>query len=76
MSMAHAGTVTVRQYMNKVTSLLFDQAELQIVDVSLRNLRYVMFAFAYYTAGMAVCFAISTSESRLSKLSIYKCVIQ
>jgi len=51
MSMAHAGTITVRQYMNNVTSLLCDQAVLQIVDVTLRDLCYVMFTFAYYTVG-------------------------
>jgi len=37
--------------MNKVTSLLFDQAVLQIVDDTLRDLRYAVFAFAYYTVG-------------------------
>jgi len=37
--------------MNKIISLLFDQAVLQIVDVTLRDLRYVVFAFAYYTVG-------------------------
>jgi len=37
MSTAHKGTITVRLYMNKVTSLLFDQAVLQIVRVTLRR---------------------------------------
>jgi len=51
MSTAHEGITTARQYVNKVTSLLFDQAMLQIVDVTLRDLCYVMFAFAQYTVG-------------------------
>jgi len=42
MSTAHEDTITVRWYMNKVTSLFFDQAVLQIVDVTLRDLRYVV----------------------------------
>jgi len=33
--------------------MLFDQAVLQIVNVTLRDLRDVVFACAYYTVGMA-----------------------
>jgi len=39
--------------MNNVSSLLFDQAVLQIVDGTLHDLHYVVFACAYYTMGMA-----------------------
>jgi len=39
--------------MSKVTSLLLDQAVLQIVNVTLRDIRYVIFTSAYYTVGMA-----------------------
>jgi len=62
---------------------LCDQAVLQIVDVTLRDLCYVVFAFAYYTVGLwewlprcvIAYFAISISKSHLSKLSIYECII-
>jgi len=54
MSVAYAGNITVRQYTNKVTSLLSDEAVLQIVNVTLCDLRYVVFARAYYTMGLAV----------------------
>jgi len=41
-----------QKWMNKVTRLLFDQAVLQIVDVTLHDLRYVVFAFYLLYRGM------------------------